>query len=328
MGLFNTLGSELLSATTDENGMVVFNWFPHWQERGVDFQVNPHPQIKPDENREYAPSRINHFDPKEDATVIDHRLVRLAHPITGKVVDEDGKPVSGVLVRIDIVDSGSGMGPGARTAFGADSYSDEQGRVSFVVQPGRMYRAMVTDPRWNAPAIDNIRPTAADSVPELEFIVRPTATDRVQPSSESATASPSETADDRPQAAAEDKEPQETVQITGRFVQESGEPVPNVAILVYQEERRDPLPGITVGHSRVAGNADGTFSLPANKRAQVGLLVRHEDFVSKRLMAKESEDDRNEIQLGDIVLKSGFRGSFKSLIKTAGRSATFGFNSF
>jgi len=130
----------------------------------------------------------------------------------------------------------------------------------------------------------------------------------------------SEDAASRPQAATEDKEPQETVQITGRFVQESGEPVPDVSIFVWREERRTPS-SRHVQSYEIAGDTDGKFSITANKIEEVSLLIRHKDFVSRRLLIKESEDDRDKIELDNIVLKSGFSGIIQVLDKD-GRAAS------
>jgi hypothetical protein len=165
---FNSVGSDLLSSVTDENGVAAFDWFPHWVAQEVAFSITP--PTKPGENREYASHHAGvQFEPKKDATILNYRLVRLGHPIVGKVLDEEGKPVVGVCVRMDIAEAARTT----RTMYDAISCSDEQGRISFVVQVGHKYRCMIEDPRWSAPDIDAIFPGDADSVPELEFVVRP-----------------------------------------------------------------------------------------------------------------------------------------------------------
>ena len=164
---FNTVNSKLFVSTTDENGVATFDWFPLWAEREVDFTVIPPPAS--DGQREYATHHAAvRFDPRKDATMIDCRLVRLAHPIMGKVLDEEGKPVPGVRVRMDIAKADSSTS----TMYSTDSYSDEQGQIRFVVPIGQEYRCMIDDPRWNAPEVGNIYPAATDSVPMLVFVVR------------------------------------------------------------------------------------------------------------------------------------------------------------
>jgi len=267
--LFNTLGNDLLSSTTDKNGVAAFDWFPLWQEREVNINVRP---AKPGEHSEYF---FRHaavdFDPKKGESVIHYMLPRLAHPISGKVLDEEGKPVSGVLVRIDIVDPGSGMGPGARTVFGVDSYSDEQGRISFVVQTGRRYRGIVTDPRWNAPAIENIFPSATDSIPELVFVVRPQEVprERAAVSPDVAAREPGTTAtppSPAPLVERQDiipdypQDPQQTVTVRGRVFQPDGSPAKDQYLTIqYQMPTRNAC---IVGGARTNEQGEYSYAIP------------------------------------------------------------------
>jgi len=94
--------------------------------------------------------------------------------------------------------------------------------------------------------------------------------------------------------------------VTGRFVQESGEPIPKVEIVFRWEEARK---------APVLSDKNGQFSFPVSKEERVVVLARHENFVFKRFIVKEQEDDRSEIPLGDIVLKSGFKPAIQVLDK-------------
>jgi len=107
-------------------------------------------------------------------------------------------------------------------------------------------------------------------------------------------------------------EEQDTVQITGRFVSESGEPIPNVVILAQWRDR-DRFSPVTMFN--ILADNNGKFSLAGGKGQRAVVLAQHDDFVLKRFSAKDHEDERSEIPLGDIVLKSGFHPSIQVLDK-------------
>ncbi len=108
-------------------------------------------------------------------------------------------------------------------------------------------------------------------------------------------------------------EPAETSFLKGRFVSESGKPISNVSILVSGEFRSENPPGSIVSHKFVYGNESGSFSVPIAKREAVVFLLRHKDFAFKRLAVKKPDDRRDDILLGDIVMKRGFRPTIQVL---------------
>ena len=105
----------------------------------------------------------------------------------------------------------------------------------------------------------------------------------------------------------------ESTLITGRFVLESGEPIPNVSMIADQEIKITN-PSVTItNREHIWGNDDGTFSISVGRGEKSALLIRHKDFVLKTVLIKEQEDAREEIALGDIVLQNGFRPTIQVL---------------
>jgi len=109
---------------------------------------------------------------------------------------------------------------------------------------------------------------------------------------------------------------EEAVRLIGRFVQESGDPIPDVSLLAQRA-------GLFYGSGfryysppAVRGDGEGTFSILVHRSSL--LRARHADFVPKRFSVtpavRRTADSISEVDLGDIVLKSGeFRPTIQVL---------------
>ena len=120
---------------------------------------------------------------------------------------------------------------------------------------------------------------------------------------------------------------EQAVRIIGRFIQESGEPVSDVFL---RAERTGSSSGSFRYYSSpsVQQDSEGRFSIFGSRNEASVLIARHADFVPKRFSVSQttarranasegiSPDGIGEIDLGDIVLKSGeFRPTIQVLDK-------------
>ena len=115
---------------------------------------------------------------------------------------------------------------------------------------------------------------------------------------------------------------EQAVRITGRFVQESGEPVSDVFLRAeLTGSSLSPSSGFRYYSSpSVQWDNEGRFTFFGSRNEASVLIARHADFVPKRFSvtsaARRTTDSINEIDLGDIVLKSSeFRPTIQVLDK-------------
>lgn len=156
-----------LEAITDEQGVASFDWFPDWQTEPVTVTM-----YSVMDYREFAPLQFR-YDPRTQSRAADaeergqvaitaYRLV----PLSGRVVDEQGRPVEGVTV----IAGGTGWAPSLAVADPPHrTTTDAQGRYEMKVSPLQAYLLTVRHDRLAAPAHANFAVWPQTPIDNLDF---------------------------------------------------------------------------------------------------------------------------------------------------------------
>jgi hypothetical protein len=141
-----------LSARTDAQGCVVFDWLPRELAGGVNFLAV---------SDEYHQPENPYLDPAQE----DPRLTtRLLHnvPATGKVTLPDGRPAPGILLQAE--------GRGATNMyFRGYARTGADGSYRFDLYPDQTYIVGVRDDAWAAPSHVGIRAREGGRLEDLPF---------------------------------------------------------------------------------------------------------------------------------------------------------------
>ncbi len=103
--------------------------------------------------------------------------------------------------------------------------------------------------------------------------------------------------------------------VTGRLVSEDGKPVSGAKVMLDRNRMYDN-PRRSVGASQtLKSSEDGSFTVFVGKFESANLQIRAKNFALKRFFIKDADDQREQIDWGDVVMSPGFRPSVQVLDK-------------
>ncbi|TWU45696.1 Bacterial Ig-like domain (group 1) [Novipirellula aureliae] len=146
--------TENFAQDTDDDGEVVFNWIPSWQESIL--------QIWPNTD-DFVRSRGT-YDPSAGDGTTTIKLERLV-PIRGQVTDTDGNPVKG----INIVATGAGY---TMDDCRATTSTDEEGSYELKVAPEQVYLVVAKDDQFASAPHTGFAVRANESIENKDFVLR------------------------------------------------------------------------------------------------------------------------------------------------------------
>lgn len=120
---------EVVSQSTDDEGVAEFPWIPSWQQGLISFWPNS-------EAKEFVHTRAN-YDPQQDKGQIRMELERLV-PLRGRVTRPDGAPAVGA----DILARGENY---QMDGFRGAAVTDEDGRYEIMAAPNMAYLVIASD---------------------------------------------------------------------------------------------------------------------------------------------------------------------------------------
>ena len=144
----------------NENGDIVFKWFPSWQKGGT--------TVWPSAVRKAAQGFVHargSYDPVKDNGSLKMVLERLV-PIRGTVTFADGKPAVGLTVGA----SGAGYG---WEGFRGFAETDEAGRYEIMATPNQLYMLYIPGKQWSAPVQSGFVVLPNKEVEPHDFVLRP-----------------------------------------------------------------------------------------------------------------------------------------------------------
>ncbi|HEY3393748.1 MAG TPA: carboxypeptidase regulatory-like domain-containing protein [Lacipirellulaceae bacterium] len=146
---------DTVKATTDSEGVAVFDWIPHWQEQLI--QLWP---VSDDHARQRGT-----YDPKTGDGALTIKLERLT-PIGGRVTFADGSPAAGMTIAA----SGNGY---SIDSFREEVRTDANGRYTIKAAPNMVYLLIVKDDKRASQPQTGFAVWPGKPLGNLDFVLRP-----------------------------------------------------------------------------------------------------------------------------------------------------------
>lgn len=146
--------TEMFRQEADDNGKIVFDWFPIWQTDPVTIwpMVDGYVHVR------------GQYEPATKTNALNISLERLV-PMRGKVSFADGKPAA----KITVAANGSGYDI---DRYNATVETDEQGRYEFKAAPNQIYMISIADKEWAAPSQSGFVVLPGKEVADHDFVLR------------------------------------------------------------------------------------------------------------------------------------------------------------
>lgn len=143
------------AVTTNEDGLAAFDWFPQWST-----------------NRSLrvwsAPETWEKWSFSEEKPIRDDTLELVCMkrvPLTGRVMQADGKPVAGIRIRAN--------GQGSIRLFRGDATTGADGQYQILAAPDQAYLLTVVDQKWAAAPHQGFTVLPNTPVSNLDFTLLP-----------------------------------------------------------------------------------------------------------------------------------------------------------